>query len=332
MSDWSKRLRLEAVIAGAEVDRLPVALWRHWPGDDQDPEALAAAHLKWQADYDWDFVKVSPSSSYCLVDWGVRDEWRGHPEGTREYTGRAVQQPSDWQQLLPLDPYQGMLGAQLECLRVLGRELGETTPFIATIFSPLAQAKNLAGEERMLSHLRRYPDELGQGLATIADATIAFIEAARETGIAGIYYAVQHARFALMGPGEYLRFGRPFDERILSAAADLWLNVLHIHGEGVMFDLAADYGVPLINWHDRESGVSLAEGLSQFRGAASGGVSRETLWRDTPEPALEEARDAVLQTDGRRLVLGAGCVVMTNTPTRNIRLLRELADDALALL
>ena len=42
MSNWSKRRRLEAAIAGETVDRLPVALWRHWPGDDQDAAALAA--------------------------------------------------------------------------------------------------------------------------------------------------------------------------------------------------------------------------------------------------------------------------------------------------
>ena len=46
MTDFSKRRRVEAAIAGKAVDRLPVALWRHWPGDDQDAAALAAAHLK----------------------------------------------------------------------------------------------------------------------------------------------------------------------------------------------------------------------------------------------------------------------------------------------
>ena len=36
-----KRERLEKTIAGEQTDRVPVALWRHWPGDDQraaDPE------------------------------------------------------------------------------------------------------------------------------------------------------------------------------------------------------------------------------------------------------------------------------------------------------
>jgi hypothetical protein len=41
---------------------------------------------------------------------------------------------------------------------------------------------------------------------------------------------------------------------------------------------------------------------------------------------LVEAREAFEQTGGRRLLLGTGCVVMTTTPLRNLRALREFAD------
>jgi uroporphyrinogen decarboxylase len=48
----TRRERLEATFAGEPVDRLAVALWRHFPGDDQRPADLAAATLAWQAQYD----------------------------------------------------------------------------------------------------------------------------------------------------------------------------------------------------------------------------------------------------------------------------------------
>jgi uroporphyrinogen decarboxylase len=326
MSNWKKRERLEAAIAGRKVDRTPVALWRHWPGDDQDAEALAAAHLKWQQDYDWDFVKVSPASSFCLVDWGVEDVWEGEAEGTRTYTRRAVRRPEDWAALPLLDPGSGMLATQIEALRLVGRGLGEETPFLATIFSPLAQAKNLAGGEVMLSHMRSHPELFQQGLETITASTLAYLEAVKATGLSGIFYALQHCRYTLMSPAEYQLFGRPYDAEILAAASDLWLNMLHIHGEDTFFDLAADYPVPLVNWHDRESGINLVQGLQQLSGAVSGGVSRMTMFRDDPAAAVAEARDALEQTNGRRFVLGTGCVIMTNTPLRNVRALRELAE------
>lgn len=331
MSEWSKRDRLEAAIAGEKPDRPPVALWRHWPGDDQDATSLAAAHIKWQRDYDWDLLKVSPASSYCLVDWGVRDKWEGAAEGTRNYINRAIREPGDWEKLTELDPTQGMLATQLEGLNLVGKGLDgeDEPPFIATIFSPLAQAKNLAGQGRMLSHMRSHPEAFRHGLETIAKGTIAYINAAKKSGISGIFYAIQHARYELMSPAEYQSFGRPLDEEILAAASDLWLNMIHVHGEkDIMFDLVADYPVQLVNWHDRDTGFSLSSGLEQTSGAVSGGVSRWSLLQESPEAALAEAAEAVALTRGRRLLLGVGCVIMTNTPTRNIRALRNFVDQA----
>ena len=332
MTEWTKRKRLEAIVNGDRPDRPPVALWRHWPGDDQDAEALATAHLKWQDDYDWDLVKVSPASSYCLVDWGVEDRWEGAAEGTRAYGKRLIQAPEDWRKLKALDPDHGMLATQLRALKLVGEGLGDTetggTPFIATIFSPLAQAKNLAGGQRLLSHMRSHPDDVMHGLETITAGVIGYVEEARSTGMSGIFYAIQHARYALMSPVEYQVFGRPFDEEILSSASDLWFNMVHIHGEeDIMFDLVADYPVQCVNWHDRDTGLYLAEGLEQFSGAVSGGISRWSLLQESPEQAMTEAKEALANTDGQRLMLGVGCVIMTNTPTRNIRALRAFVNE-----
>lgn len=323
MTHWSKRKRLEATLSGAAPDRVPVALWRHWPGDDQDAHALAAAHLKWQQDYDWDVLKVGPASSYSVVDWGVRDRWVGHIEGTREYTHRPIQQAADWAKLEPLDPNKGMLAKQLETLRLVKTAVGDTVPILATIFAPLSQAKHLADNEPMLTHLRREPELFRQGQETIVESTLRFIEAAKEIGIDGIFYAVQHARYPLLSRAEYEMWGRPFDLQILDAVQDLWLNMVHLHSTDVMFDLVAEYPVQLLNWHDRETGITLRDGLQQFSGAASGGIDHWTLHQESPENTLAEAKDAIEQVNGRRLLLGTGCVAMTTTPLRNIRALRE---------
>ncbi len=326
MTNWTKRKRLEATIAGEPTDRPPVALWRHWPGDDQHAAALAAAHLKWQADYDWDLLKVGPASSYSVVDWGVEDRWDGHIEGTRTTTRYAVTQPADWEALRPSDPGRGMLATQIEALRLIGQTLRGEVPFIATVFSPLSMAKHLAGNEVLLSHMRANPDALHRGLAALTDSIIAFIDAARDSGIAGIYYAVQHAAYPLLSRDEFAAFGRPYDRRVLESAADLWGTMVHLHGTRVMFDLVADYPAPLLNWHDRETGISLRDGLARIPGAASGGVSQWTIHRDRSDDLLAEVVDARAQTGDRRLVLGTGCVIMTTTPLFNIRAFREAAE------
>jgi uroporphyrinogen decarboxylase len=327
MAGWSKRRRLEAVIAGEKPDRLPVALWRHWPGDDQDAAALAAAHLKWQRDYDWDLLKVGPDSNYSVADWGVKDRWVGHIEGTRETTFHSVKTVEDWAALRPLDPGRGALARQIEALSLVRRGAGDEVPILATVFSPLSQAKHIAGELTIQSHSRSHPALFHEALAVITESTLRFIEAAGAAGVDGIYYAVQHARYPLMGRGEFAEFGRAYDLQVLQAAGDFWLNMLHIHSGDLMFDLVADYPVQLVNWHDRESGISLRDGLAQIKGAASGGVDQWAIHQEFPEQALAEARDAMEQTGGRRLLLGTGCVVMVTTPLRNLRALRDFVGD-----
>jgi uroporphyrinogen decarboxylase len=288
---------------------------------------LATATVAFQRRYDFDFVKVTPASSFCLRGWGVVDHWVGALEGTRSYEVHPVQTPDDWRKLQLLSPHEGALGAQLQCLRLLSNSLQGEVPYIQTVFSPLSQAKNLAGQERLLVHLRHYPDAVHAGLATITETTRRFLAAAAETGIDGVFYAVQHAQYGLLSEGEYAVFGCPYDAQILEVAQGLWLNVLHLHGADVMFDLLADYPVQVINWHDREAPPTLAEGQERFAGAVCGGLQRwETVVRGTPEQVTEQARDALAQTGGRRFILGTGCVTPVVAPTSNIHAAREAVE------
>jgi uroporphyrinogen decarboxylase len=313
------RQRLEDCLSGGPLDRPPVALWRHFPVDDQDPHSLAAATVDFQRTYDFDFVKVTPSSSFAVKDWGAVDEWRGAAEGTRDYTNRAIRQPEDWERLKVLDPKQGNLARQIDCLRQIVEELGSDTPAIQTVFSPLSQAKNLVGPGELFVHLRRYPGAVHAGLKVIAESTLRFVEAARETGMAGIFYAVQHAQYGLLSAEEFRAFGQTYDLQVLEGARDLWLNVLHLHGEQVMFDLVATYPMQAINWHDRETPPSLAEARERYTGVLCGGLRRwETMVLGTPQKVGEEAREAIEMTGGRRFILGTGCVLPTIAPRANI--------------
>lgn len=317
-----KRQRLEACLSGVKPDRTPVALWRHFPVDDQTPEGLAGATLDFQRRYDFDFIKVTPSSSYCLKDWGVQDEWQGATEGTRVYTRRVIHSPEDWTRLRVLDPYNGLLGEQLACLRLLIDDLSENpnpVPVIQTIFSPLAQAKNLAGLELLLVHLRQSPDFVHAGLKVIAESTLRFIELAQKVGIAGIFYAVQQASYEILSEDEYDQFGRWYDLQVFEAARDLWLNMLHLHGSSIMFQKFIDYPVQIINWHDRDTFPSLLEAQDLTPRILCGGLQREkTMVLGNPVQVTAEARDFIQATQGTRFILGTGCVLPTIVPHANI--------------
>ena len=325
------RERMQACIKNdSTLDRPPVALWRHFPVDDQSPQTLAAATLDFQHHYEFDLVKVTPASSFSIKDWGADDAWEGNPEGTRRYTSHPIQKPQDWERLPVLDPRKAPhLSGQISCLRQIRAGLGPDIALLQTVFSPLAQAKNLAGGETLIVHLRQHPEAILKGLESIAETTRRFVEAAMETGIDGIFYAVQHAQAGLLTLDEYLTFGLPFDLKTTAPAAGLWRNLLHLHGLHVYFDLVPHFSslFPIVNWHDRETYPSLDEAQKRFPGVVCGGVSQHTIVYSDASKVREEAQDAIRQTGGRRLLLGTGCVVPVVAPHGNILAARHSVED-----
>jgi uroporphyrinogen decarboxylase len=325
----NKRERLEKTIAGEPTDRVPVALWRHFPGDDQRAADLARSTVDFQISYDWDFVKVTPASSFCVTDYGVQDQWEGSLEGTRAYTKRVIDRSLDWTGIRTLDPMRGALGRQQDCLRLICDELGDDTPVIQTVFSPLSQAQYLAGRETLIRHMRTQPDRVHSGLSILTETTLRFIESLKRLSIAGIFYAVQHASYATLSEDEYRLFGLPYDRKVLEALPPKWwLNVLHLHGDLPMFKFAQELKAQIVNWHDQKSEPTLAQGKALVEGAVCGGLAQwEHVHQGTPNAVREAARSAIHDTNGRRMILSTGCVALITSPLSNLRAVREAVES-----
>jgi len=64
------------------------------------------------------------------------------------------------------------------------------------------------------------------------------------------------------------------------------------------------------NWDDRRAGPSLGEGQGRVPGAVVGGLDQWGILKDDgPEAAQAQIQDALAQTGGRGVILGAGCVL-----------------------
>ncbi|MCK6577161.1 MAG: uroporphyrinogen decarboxylase [Anaerolineae bacterium] len=325
-----KRERLEKTIAGEPTDRVPAALWRHFPGDDQRAADLAQSTVDYQRAYDWDFVKITPASSFAVSDYGVQDAWEGSLEGTRVYKKRVIERSLDWTNLRPLDPGRGTLSRQIETVQLVCEAVGEDTPVIQTLFSPLTQAKHIAGHERLIHDLRTEPDRVHSGLSVLTETTLRFIEALKRLPISGIFYAIQYANYAALAESEYIAFGLPYDQKILETLPTRWwLNVLHLHGESPMFKFAPQLPAQVVNWHDQTTPPTLTMGKTMFDGAVCGGIAQwEHLHQGTPTSVKQAVRDAIAETNGRRLVISTGCVAMITSPLSNIRAVREAVEGA----
>ncbi len=326
MNHWE---RVRAAIAGTEVDRVPVSLWRHWPGDDESAQGLAAAMVRWQQQFDFDFVKFMPTGMYGVHDWGAQTVYNPGFRGNRILTQPGLTSPEQWPKLVKLDVKKGAYGQEIESIRLAAAELKSSVPIFQTVFSPLTTAIKLAGDPGY-DHLRQHPDLLKAGLEIIKDVTIRFTQECLAAGADGIFFATQGATTDLFTEAEYREFGAAYDVPVLEAVHAVGkLNLMHVHGENIMFDLAASYPVDMMNWHDRITAPTLSEALSRFKGALVGGIEDRTTIAEGPEDVIRaQARDAVAQTGGRRLVVAPGCVIPTNTPEAHVRAVLDATHSA----
>jgi uroporphyrinogen decarboxylase len=323
----SHRERLEKVISGEEPDRIPVSFWRHFPVDDQKPDSLAKEIINFQKEFDFDFVKVTPSSSFCISDWGIKDTWKGNHEGTREYESPLIVSPLDVNKFSILDPRKGSLNRQLICLELIRKGIPKSTPVLQTIFSPLSQLKNLVNRSNLPLFLRIYPEEMHHLLKVITATTIRFINECSTINIDGLFYAVQQAQYNLLSETEFIQFGVKYDQEILKAFDRYWFNILHIHGTDIMFEMVKEYPVQVINWHDRETRPTLKEAFSMTSKILCGGLSQiKTMELGDQFQIEKEALDAFQMTEGKRFILGTGCVIPVTTPLGNIRAAISVVD------
>jgi uroporphyrinogen decarboxylase len=326
----SKRERLEAAIRGEKADRLPVAFWQHFPVDDQTPKHLVDVTISYQKEYDNDFVKVSPTDEYMIKPFGTNTVWTGDPRGCRIYQERLIKKPEDWKKIRELDPNEGTLRDYLDVLNNIGKGLQKDTPFVATLFGPLNQAKNLAGFDTLMEHIHHYPEFVLPALKIMTKNTVNFAQAALNTGISGFFYALENINYRYFDEITYEKFGKAFDLEILDVGKSLWLNILHHHGESLLFNLAVEYPVQVVQWHALESGPSLGEAQNLFKGqnkAILGGLQRKsTLLTGTPVEVIKEAQKSVSEVNDSGFILGPGCMLMLNTPRINVRTIRDFVD------
>lgn len=311
--------RLQSCLSNNKMDRPPVSLWRHFPVEDQDPALLSKAIVTFQKTYDFDFVKITPASSFCLKDWGLVDLWKGNPEGTREIAVHPVSKPEDWQKIKTLPIRNNSLSSQLECIRLTRENLPKTTPIIQTVFSPLAQAKNLVGKNNLPTHLRMYPQAIKLALREITDTTIEFIKSLAPLEIDGVFYAIQHAQASQLSKLEFEEFCLPYDLEILEYCRNFWLNVVHIHGQDIYFDAINNYPCQVFNWHDQETQPDLVTAQSKVNGVVCGGLRQwESMVNGSPAEITREAKNSLEKTSGERFILGTGCVLPITAPHSNI--------------
>jgi uroporphyrinogen decarboxylase len=313
----TKRERVTAALRGEPVDRVPVSFWLHNFATENSAEGLAGETLRLARTFDWDFLKPQ-SRAQCFAEaWGLEYTASRDRAVPFTVTRAPATGASDLALLEPADPRAGALGEQLEALRLIRAAVGPDTPIIWTVFSPLMVMAYLmkGGREQALSLMRSEPAALEHALDAVAVTLRAYAGACLDAGADGLFYATNLATRAIMTPAECRRFQRPYDLKILAAVERAPFNLLHVCGEGVLFDEFLDYPVPAYSWATAAGNPTLAEGqMKTGRSVVGGFPAKPDIAGFTGAALADRARSAIAETGGRRLLLGPDCSINPDTP------------------
>ncbi len=307
-----KTERVRAALHGEALDRPPFSFWTHLPGIDLEWQRIAEETAAFQRRFDLDFVKSMPNGFYCVEDWGAQLDFSGIAAGgVGQVTASPIETIDDWAGLQRVNVLEGAYGRELKHLERLRALLDDDVPILATVFSPLTIAGKLS-KDLHRKHLRESPAAVIAGLDRISEVTCAFVREAMARGCAGMFFALQEAAHAAFKPEEYARWGEPHDRAVIAAACEAggWFNVLHMHGDDVLFDQLARYDISALNWHIGETPPSIAD----YRGSGGkrpivGGLQRSNLTKRDRNAVLADLKRSIDECDGRGILIAPACVI-----------------------
>lgn len=327
----NKKERVDAVLRGEPVDRVPASVWGHDFAREWSAQGLAEATVENFTRYDWDYVKVNPRSSYHVEGWKVKVRPSGEKNKGPIFEDTPIKSAADWKRLRPQEPDHGALGEQLKALQLINHSVGYDAYFAQTIFSPLGIAQYLAGgqTEPVLQTIREDRAALHSALRVITETFTTFAIACLEYGASGIFYATNGwASQSLLTPDQYREFGEQYDLEFLDAIKRARFNVLHNCGTHIYFDQLASYPVNVLSWAATEEGnPGLLDGHKRSGKAVMGGISQHSVLQNgSPAQVRDEIGQALEQTGGRSLLLAPGCAIAPQTPSKNLDAVRLAAN------
>ena len=322
----SKLEGLKALEKGEVLEPTPFAVWRHFPVEDLYADKLAKKQLDYLEKFDSIVMKVSPNGRYCVVDWGCEIAFdENKMSGSAYCTDYRIKTIDDWSTLEELDVNQGMFGEQLRALKLINEGMKIQTPFVETVFNPLmVAAKLIETRDLFVQSIRENPKVFHDGMKTITKVMTEFSKVSIENGATGIFLATQEATSDLLTEEEYIEFGMNYDLDLLKAIekkADF--NVVHIHGDNIMFDLIAkNYPVQALNWHDQLTAPTIGEAFKKFKGILMGGIEeKEFLLNVSDEELLAKIQEVIDSVNGQRVIIAPGCVIPINVPNEKVQVI-----------
>ena len=202
MSAWTKRQRIESVMNGEPADRPPVSAWRHFTDSEQNSQDLARAMVAFQLKYDWDFMKINPRAVYYPEVWGNEYDFSIYNDVQPKMLKHIINNAEDLRRIDERPGDKGVLGEQLEGVKLIKQELRDEVPLFQTIFTPIGVLLNLCGEPALGRYRKSFREDslliklfkedrkgVHKALTAIARTLSKYASSTIKAGADGVFYA-----------------------------------------------------------------------------------------------------------------------------------------------
>jgi len=290
------------------TERVPYAIWKHFPDFDKSPESLLKAQMDFQNKFDSDIMKISISGRAFASDFGAELGGYAPDSGSRICVKYPIEKIEDWENIKNIDINIGEFGNQIKAMKLLNRKIDGKVPTMMTVFSPFMVASQI--DTNIILHYREDPQLVREQFKIIISAMTDFVKASIDAGANGIFLATQHFNNRLTYEERMELEFKPMKSLIKKSLKKNNFIVLHLHGDNPDYELATKLPINAINWHDQQTAPNLSEARNIFKGGLLGGLNAES-WKDISNPEDVSSMITSVYKDFKDsgLIIAPGCVI-----------------------
>lgn len=244
---------------------MKIAVWRHWPNIDLQPQSLASAVIEYHQRFDSHFVKVSTSSNSLCAAFGVERDWQNSETGSYQKNTHVfnIKELVENNANLSLAECK-QLTANLVAHKLINNRIQcQDTSCFATVYSPLYHLNSLLGGQLDYQQLLRPENQAMLDLLT--SLTVEYIRALQQIKQVSIYYCSFYSSEHFCSHADFTRNVAKYDMNCISAMEGQ-RNLLHYHCQlPVYYDFLTSGKFAFISIEQCFDLVQIAHLLNDFK-------------------------------------------------------------------
>ncbi len=341
---WTKLERLEAVLHGEPADRPPVSAWRHFTDREHSGAAdFADAMLKFQEQYDWDYLKAQNRATYYEEVWGGEFQYEDYEGGVvAPITKAPITCAEDLEKIVEMPASAWPLAEQVEACRLLVDGVKDGTPIFNGVFCPAAIFQKMCAvfsigryrtatrSDLMVTLIKEHPVEVHRALKNITRTMASYAQELVKTGIYGIFYAATGlSRTGYLTKEEWEEFVKPYDIELIQAMKPLKIMV---HDCGILCnpEWFADYPIDILHWPESATGNPSLDSAPNWIGKITpmGGCDERPFGQGQAEKIRRLTRATINKMKDIPFVLAPDCSISVNTSDAELRAFIQAAHES----